>query len=272
MLNRFLFNFLLCLSITSLSFSHNLTQADENKDVAQKEVVKKTVETKPEVKKTSYYLIGNSLTWDTIPSHLDGDVQWHVDCGKSLPYIFAHPEKPCIKKSYLWTKALKEKQYDFVSVQPHYGSTLKKDIETISTWMEMQPKAVFIIHTGWARQITRAEEYSSKKINGPMIHSRFYYAKLISELEKRYPQRKFRTTGAIDMLDRIAKDIENKKAPFKNMGELHRDAVHMKTETGRYLMHNLMRITLGQPISDKHFEKTTEEHKKYFNKLLKARK
>ena len=32
-----------------------------------------------------YYLIGNSLTWDTVPPRLEGDTQWHVDCGKSLP-------------------------------------------------------------------------------------------------------------------------------------------------------------------------------------------
>ena len=61
-----------------------------------------------EDKAKSYYLIGNSLTWDTAPSLLDGDVQWHVDCGKSLPYIMAHPEMPCVKTSTLWPQALKE--------------------------------------------------------------------------------------------------------------------------------------------------------------------
>lgn len=68
-----------------------------------------------------YYLIGNSLTWDTRPARLDGDVQWHVDCGVSLPFIFANPEKPCVKSSALWPTALRDKQYDVVSVQPHYG-------------------------------------------------------------------------------------------------------------------------------------------------------
>ena len=45
----------------------------------------------------SYYLIGNSLTWDTVPAWMDGDVQWHVDCGKSLPFIHANPDEPCVK-------------------------------------------------------------------------------------------------------------------------------------------------------------------------------
>ena len=79
----------------------------------------------------SYYLIGNSLTWDTLPGLLDGDVQWHVDCGTSLPFVFANPGKPCVKSSTLWPAALKEKQYDVVSVQPHYGSTLQQDVETM---------------------------------------------------------------------------------------------------------------------------------------------
>ena len=36
------------------------------------------------------YLIGNSLTWDTVPQRLDGDVQWHVDCGVPLQIGRAH--------------------------------------------------------------------------------------------------------------------------------------------------------------------------------------
>ncbi len=248
---------LLIVLSTCLSLSFNIANADDKKTAT---------------KKPSYYLIGNSLTWDTIPPWLDGDVQWHVDCGKPLTYIYEHSEKPCVKTSTLWNKALKEKQYDFVSVQPHYGSTLKTDVATISKWMKMQPKAIFIIHSGWARQKTRAEEYLSRETSGKMVHAPGYYTNLIKELKKTFPKRKFRQTHAIDLLDQIAEDIENKKAPFKDIAELHRDAIHMKTETGRYLMHNAMRIALGQPISDKHFDKTTEEHKAYFNKLLKAQK
>ena len=52
-----------------------------------------------EPKTSSCYLIGNSLTWDTVPPLLSGDVQWHVDCGVNLPFIYAHPDKPCVKES-----------------------------------------------------------------------------------------------------------------------------------------------------------------------------
>lgn len=48
-----------------------------------------------------YYLIGNSLTWDTVPQRLDGEVQWHVDCGVSLPHIFATPDQMTHSPHYL---------------------------------------------------------------------------------------------------------------------------------------------------------------------------
>jgi hypothetical protein len=96
----------------------------------------------------SIFLIGNSLTWDTVPPKLDGDVQWHVDCGKSLPFMYENPQKPCVKSSTLWPEALAEKQYDIVSVQVHYGSTLDEDAAVIGAWLALQPKAVFVLHTG----------------------------------------------------------------------------------------------------------------------------
>src|SRR5689334_19368237 len=83
-------------------------------------------------KASSCYLIGNSLTWDTSPNLLDGDVQWHVDCGVNLAQIHDHREKPCVDTSTIWTRALREKQHDVVSVQPHYGTTLAQDAAIIS--------------------------------------------------------------------------------------------------------------------------------------------
>lgn len=216
----------------------------------------------------SCYLIGNSLTWDTVPSRLDGDVQWHVDCGKSLPFIYAHPEEPCVKSSTLWPKALKQHQYEVLSVQPHYGSTLSEDVETISQWVEMQPTAVFVIHTGWARQSSRGQEYASTAETGPMIHSPAYSGALLEGLKQRYPQREFRQTHAIDLLDRIASDTKSGKAPLKDLSELHRDAIHMNLAGGRYLMHNAMRHALGQPFSSAGFESLDERIKAYLDRVL----
>ena len=216
----------------------------------------------------SRFLIGNSLTWDTVPSRLDGDVQWHVDCGKSLPYIYENPEQPCVKNSTLWPKALIEKAYDFVSVQTHYGATLERDAATISKWMKLQPKAVFVIHTGWARSKTRAEEFAKIKPGEKMEHSVAYFDALLARLKKEHPGRDIRRTRATDLLARVAADAKAGKAPFKDVAEIYRDAIHMNVVTGRYMMHNAMRHALGQHRSAKGFEKLDPKLKKNFDKVL----
>jgi hypothetical protein len=216
----------------------------------------------------SYFLIGNSLTWDTVPPKLDGDVQWHVDCGKSLPYIHKNPAKPCVKTSTLWPEALKTKQYDYVSVQTHYGATLKEDADTISAWIKLQSKAVFVIHSGWARSKSRADEYANKSLPEKMEHSPAYLNELVAELKRRHPGRKFRQTHAQDLLAKIAADITHGKAPWKDIVEIYRDAIHMNTTTGRYLMHNAMRHALGQPRSAEGFKKLDPKLKAYFDSVL----
>lgn len=216
----------------------------------------------------SYYLIGNSLTWDTVPSRLDGDVQWHVDCGKSLPWMFANPEKPCVKTSTLWPTALKDKQYDVISVQTHYGAGLKQDADVISRWAGMQPRATFVLHTGWAKHATRASEYAQKTVSGRMQHSPAYINALLKELRKRHPDREFRQTHAIDLLAIVAEDAAAGEAPWASVDQLYRDAIHMRTDTGRYLMHNAMRRALGQSPSTKGFEKVSAEHRRYLDSVL----
>jgi hypothetical protein len=216
----------------------------------------------------SVFLIGNSLTWDTVPSLLDGDVQWHVDCGKSLPFIFANPGMPCVKTSTLWPQALREKQYDIVSFQTHYGATLAEDVETISKWIQLQPQAVIVIHTGWAHHEKRAAEYASTEASGKMQHSPTYVGALLAELKKQFPDREFRQTRAIDLLDHIAADIKAGRAPLTDVVDLHRDAIHMKHDSGRYLMHNAMLHALGQPRSNRGFEKLDPSLKAYLDTVL----
>jgi hypothetical protein len=216
----------------------------------------------------SYYLIGNSLTWDTVPAWMDGDVQWHVDCGKSLPFIHDNPQEPCVKSSTLWPQALAEKQYDVISVQTHYGAKLAQDVGVISNWVEMQPKAVFVIHTGWAHHEKRAQEYDKKDVSGSMQHSPAYINALLSTLKTKYPDREFRQTHAIDLLEKIAADIKAGKAPFESVSDIHRDAIHVKIDTGRYLMHNCMRHALGQPRSAQHYRKLDPKIKAYLDTVL----
>jgi hypothetical protein len=221
-----------------------------------------------EPKPQSFYLIGNSLTWDTLPGSLDGEVAWHVDCGVNLPHIYANPDKPCVDTSKLWPAALKEKQYDVVSVQPHYAATIEQDVETISKWMEMQPQAVFVIHSGWAFSKHQATEFSKSEYTGPLSHSPAYYRELVARLKHLHPDRVIRQTRAINLLEQVAQDSAAKRGPFQAIADLYRDDIHMKPESGKYLMHNAMRHALGQPRSSKGFEPMDTEVKKYLDGLL----
>jgi len=216
----------------------------------------------------SFYLIGNSLTQDTVPSGLDGDVQWHVDCGKSLPFIYENPGKPCVKNSTIWPEALRENSYDLISVQVHYGSTVEQDVAVLSEFVRMQPKAVFVIHSGWARSKTRAEEYAAKTAGGTMRHSPAYLDAVIAKLRELHPDRVFRQTRAQDLLARIAADIGSKKAPFSQIEDLYRDDIHLNVITGRYLMHNAMRHAFGQPRSVAGFEGIPSPVKNYLDGIL----
>lgn len=214
------------------------------------------------------YLIGNSLTWDTVPPLLSGDVQWHVDCGVNLPFIRANPDKPCVKESTVWPIALRDKQYDVVSVQPHYGSTLAQDVETISIWMKLQPKAVFVIHSGWAWHGKRAEEFASYVSPDQMSHSPGYFRALVAELRRLHPGRQIRQTFVQNLLAKIAEDIAANQAPLKNLEDLYRDDIHLTHSHGKYLAHNAMRRALGQPASAAGFEKLDPQVKQYLDGVL----
>lgn len=218
------------------------------------------------------FLIGNSLTWDTVPSRFEQNVQWHVDCGKSLKEIYEHPENPCVGSSTLWPEALKTKQYDLISVQPHYGTTVKEDLAVISQWIALQPHAVFIIHTGWARQATLLEEYWEGKAPETLTHSPAYFESLLTNLREQHPNTEFRTTHAMRLLIELDAGIQQKMVPLKNITEVYRDAIHMNVQTGRYLMHNALRETLGQERTEEGFEQIPADLRAAFNRLLDQRR
>ncbi|MDA0283146.1 MAG: hypothetical protein O3B86_07300, partial [Planctomycetota bacterium] len=214
------------------------------------------------------YLIGNSLTWDTVPPLLSGDVQWHVDCGVNLPFIYANPDNPCVKQSTVWPTALRDKQYDFVSVQPHYGSTLAQDVETISAWMKLQPDAVFVIHSGWAFHAQREDEFASYAPAEEMAHSPGYIRALVAELRRLHPERELRQTFAQNLLAKIAEDIAARQAPIEKLEDLYRDAIHLTHSHGKYLVHNAMRRAMGQAPSAAGFKQLDPRVKQYLDGVL----
>ena len=220
--------------------------------------------------KQAIYLIGNSLTWDTVPSRLDGFVRWHVDCGKDLPFIRRHPQDPCVDSSWLWPQTLANSSFDFLCVQPHDGSTLKEDVAAIVSWAEKQPEAVVVVHTGWARHASLAEEFQHDGEVTAMVHSPAYFDALLERLRERLPGREFRRTASLELLHQIGRDARAGDAPIDDIAELYRDSIHMTHSGGRYLMHNAMRIALGQPISRAGFDQLDDDLRAYLDEKLRS--
>lgn len=215
------------------------------------------------------YLIGNSLTWDTLPTRLDGEVKFHVDCGKSLPFIYSNPEKPCVEASTIWPIGLRLGPWDYLVVQPFYGSTLADDLRVIESWLADQPRATLVLHSGWAEEVNHRKELmetSSEK----MTHSDVYFDKIEAELKSRHPDLTILRTDAYKLLETIDKAIIDGKSPFKELKELYRDPIHMTHELGQPMMHNLMRKTLGQPLKFELIgEKVPQEQRDFVQSILK---
>ncbi len=233
------------------------------------------------------FLIGNSLTWDCVPAALSGDVSWHVDCGKNLEQIRTKPDAPCVPSSKIWSQHLKTQQYDVLCVQPHYGTTLKQDAEAIAYWCSLQPNAELILHTGWARQSDWQQEYhgsdasknsstssdggarSSKPEDRPMVHSPDYFAALREAILEARPRTVISSTKAMQAIDRVRHDVQAGHAPISSIAELYRDNIHLSLQVGRYLAHNLMRQSLGQPLSIQGFQ-IEPDVQKYFDTIVRA--
>ncbi|QDT38719.1 hypothetical protein [Stratiformator vulcanicus] len=236
---------LIALAVPALLFSGtDLLRAEENS------------------KQPRTYLIGNSLTWDTVPSRLDGDVTWHVGCGKSLQQLHDSPEKPCVKTSVLWPKTLRSEIFNYLCVQPHGSTTLEQDVRVISAWIRLQPECVLVLHQGWATKQARDAEYEST-VDDRMHHGPVYFAALSKRLNETFTDLRIVSTDSTEILQFIGKDLQAGDRPVENLNDLYRDDIHMTYGPGRFLMHNMMRRALSQPYSDRGFERVPEAIRTY---------
>ena len=196
------------------------------------------------------YLIGNSLTDNCEFQLLDGVVGYNINSGATLKYAYDRTTADAFSPdSGPWREAFAANQYDFVTVQPSPGTTLDEDATAIVAWMALQPDATFILHTGWAWLSHLETEYHGGNPNNYCVRSPEYMADLTAEVARRTGGRTMVSTHANDAIDMIYHDIENHVGPFTAIGDIYRDEPHLNF-TGRLLAHNLMRQSLGQPLSD----------------------
>jgi len=209
------------------------------------------------------YTIGNSLTGDTLPRKYASG--WHICGGSNLKKIKNNPN--CSKNNKTtWDVALTENKYNVISVQPYYGTRLYEDVDAISVWIQLQPSAIFVIHTGWP-VVRKAGSSYTKGTFGKMSHTSSYFKNLVRKLKLKFPQTEFRLNPAFISLELILDDIKRKSSPFKSLEELYRDKWHMN-EVGKYLMHNLMRNTLQVPNLSKGFSRIPKNIRNYLNNII----
>lgn len=238
----------------------------------------------------SVFLIGNSLTNDTVPLLLDGgavgDVEYHIVGGQNLSVINnyrAFPEEsplPFERGGTPWADAFASKQYDFVSVQPYRGTNLEDDISVINNWMQLQPTAQFILHPGWSLrpgQTTIAgpghdtiSEFLGQPsaVGGEMTIAPAYINGLINSLEALNPGRDIISTRTNEILFSIHQDIENGLAPYSELGDLYRDDYHFNAADGRFLAHNALRFAIGQEFSDVGFSGVSQANQEYLTSKI----
>lgn len=201
------------------------------------------------------FMIGNSLTWDTLPRNIDSNVKYHIATGKNLKFIFDNPDRITTSNavdSTSW-RILTEENFDYVVVQPFKGTTLAQDIEIISHWMSLQPNATFIIHTGWNQFALHDSNYFIEQSPENRLRSQDYFLQLLENLTLANPHRVIRTTRALEVLENINQETKRGISPFNELSNLYRDNIHMSdlirsdNGAGRYLMHNIMRLALEQP-------------------------
>ncbi len=209
------------------------------------------------------FTIGNSLTWDTLPKNYA--THWHIDCNQNLQSIYDNPDRTCVSSSITLSQGLTQNTYDFVTVQPFFGTTQSQDMAIISAWMAQQPSAIFVIHTGWTHAASHTAHYKTPNTAGKMTHCPSYFKDLIADLKRRHPTREIRLNPAIETLELIQQDINQGIGPYTSLSDIYRDQIHMSLTDGRYLMHNLMRTTLGLPLSDAGFDEVSLKHKTYLN-------
>ncbi|MFK8016302.1 MAG: hypothetical protein AB8G17_12780 [Gammaproteobacteria bacterium] len=213
------------------------------------------------------YTIGNSLTEDTAP-WLYADA-WHVFCSRNLAFIYEFPDQHCNASSTPWPDALTKQQYEFVTVQPFNGTSLQEDFELISLWMLMQPRATFVVHSGWAEHALHNDSYNAESIK-LMVHSPAYFSALVEMLRERFGYHRVRFNPAFEANERIRRDILSGVAPFSMFDDLFLDSIHMTRKTGRYLQHNLMRRTLGMPPSAEGFATVAPHVRVYLDGVVDA--
>ncbi len=216
---------------------------------------------------TSYH-VGNSLTWDSRPQWMDdfavqkvvGDhtVGYHVECGKSLPYIWDHPDSSCVApvpQFGLYAEALPAHEWDALTLQPFNGggATLAVDTARILDFLNLArtnpangDTAVYLLgawpaKTGfsdtWLAEVPDAD-------NTPAQRARQYYDHLLNRVRASTDAEVYLIPSGAVLFELDARMKRGEVPGFDSVADLYRDNLHLTTDVGRFVAAATMFATL----------------------------
>jgi hypothetical protein len=194
----------------------------------------------------SAFFIGNSLMQDATGGYYalspPKTVHAQIWGSQTLPGAYANPSSTIAQR---WDVSLNANQYDALVVQPYFPSTLGADKAVINEWLELQPDAVLVLHTGWPKRSIFEPTVHGTFDGSTMVQNRLYIDALKAELSLDHPDLEIRVNDATAALDLIFHDIENGTSIYTDFGVMWRDDLHMSIGRGTYLQNAMMAKTLG---------------------------
>jgi hypothetical protein len=169
--------------------------------------------------------IGNSLTWDSVPSHLPNIAGYHIRCGSSLPGIADNPTDTCIAPNFgFYQDALANHDWDVVFVQPFDDSTLPQDAAFIRDIHAREPSAQLVIYESWPDRDNFVDDWF-QPLGAESQRSRAYFDALSQELSD-VPHDRLRVGETLLDLSQS-----------HDIASWYRDGIHLGDATGRYVPH-----------------------------------
>ena len=128
-------------------------------------------------------------------------------------------------------------------MQPFQGTTFGQDIDVISTWYQLQldigAEPTVVIHSGWTSWGSFPEVF----LDGFSHCTAVYRNAIKLRLETDFPGIQVLFTRSSDMLFQIHQD------GFDLRTTMGRDFIHLDLNHGREMMNQLVRYTIGQPVT-----------------------
>lgn len=216
---------------------------------------------------TTGYFIGNSLTWDSLPTGIaalanangnDLTVGYHIRSSSSLNYIWNNPTDITLTNSFGgYTNALPSNAWDFVTFQPFHSadSTLASDTKNILDFIGLNEAGPsthteYYIYAAWPRQPGDYKSLWTQSVadtsNQQTILAREYFDNLYNNVTDALGNTaSVHIIPAGEVLYKLDLLFESGAVPgFTDVSQLYRDTDHLNLDIGRWIAANTVYATV----------------------------